>query len=106
MIIEHRGKRPDIHPSAYIAPNAVVSGDVPIGPNARILFGAVVTSEGAPVVIGKGAVIMENAVIRGAGGRTRRFPATIGDYVLVGPNAYVSGATLEYRAFVATGAIV
>ena len=106
MIVEHQGKSPKIHPSAYIAPNAVVSGDVTIGPDSRILFGAVVTSEGAPIEIGKGVIIMENSVVRASGGRTRKFPTTIGDYVLIGPNAYVSGATLEYRAFIATGAVV
>jgi carbonic anhydrase/acetyltransferase-like protein (isoleucine patch superfamily) len=106
MIIEHQGKSPKIHPSAYIAPNAVVSGDVTIGPDSRILFGAVVTSEGAPIQIGKGTIIMENSVVRASGGRRRKFPTIIGDYVLIGPNAYISGATLEYRAFVATGGVV
>ncbi|MEW6733243.1 MAG: gamma carbonic anhydrase family protein [Acidobacteriota bacterium] len=106
MIIEHRGKRPIIDPSAYIAPNAVVSGDVTIAADTRVLYGAVITSEGAPVRIGKGNVIMENAVIRAAGGRTRSFPVTIGDYALVGPSAYVSGATLEYRAFVGARTVI
>jgi uncharacterized protein len=50
MIVEHRGKRPNIHPTAYIAPNAVVSGDVTIGPDSRVLYGAVLTSEGAPTL--------------------------------------------------------
>lgn len=106
MIIEHNGKKPKIDPSAYIAPNAVISGDVTIGPNSRILYGAVVTSEGAPVKIGSGVVIMENAVVRGAGGRTRSFPCILEDHVLVGTNAYVCGATLHYRAFVGSGATV
>jgi carbonic anhydrase/acetyltransferase-like protein (isoleucine patch superfamily) len=106
MIIEHRGKRPIIDPSAYIAPNAVISGDVTIGPDSRILYGAVITSEGAPIRIGRGVVVMENAVIRASGGRTRNFPVTIGDYVVIGPTAHISGCTLEYRAFVATGAVV
>ncbi|MBL8150243.1 MAG: gamma carbonic anhydrase family protein [Blastocatellia bacterium] len=106
MIVEHRGKRPNIHPSAYVAPNAVISGDVTIDADARVLYGAVVTAEGAPVRVGKGVVIMENAVVRASGGKSKQFPTTIGDYVLIGPTAYVSGATLEYRAFIATGAIV
>ncbi len=106
MIIEHQGKRPTIDPSAYIAPNAVISGDVTIGPNSRILYGAVITAEGAPVKIGQGVVVMENAVVRGAGGSTRNFPCILEDYVLVGPNAYVCGATLEYRSFVASGSTV
>ncbi len=106
MIIEHEGKKPIIDPSAYIAPNAVISGDVIIGPDSRILYGAVITSEGAPVKIGRGVVVMENAVIRGAGGAIRKFPCILEDYVLVGPTAYISGATLEYRAFVGANATV
>ncbi len=106
MIIEHNGKQPKIDPSAYIAPNAVISGDVTIGPDSRILYGAVITAEGAPVKIGCGVVVMENAVIRGAGGRTRSFPCILEDRVLIGANAYVCGATLQHRAFVASGATV
>lgn len=106
MIIEHEGKKPVIDPSAYIAPNAVISGDVTIGPDSRILYGAVITSEGAPVKIGRGVVVMENAVIRGAGGAKQAFPCILEDYVLVGPTAYISGATLEYRAFIGANATV
>lgn len=106
MIVEHAGRRPIIHPTAYIAPNAVVSGDVEIGQGARILFGAVITAEGAPIRIGKDVIVMENAVVRASGGEKRRFPTTIGDYVFIGPNSYISGATLEYRAYIGTGAVV
>jgi len=42
MLLEHRGKRPSIHDSAYVAPTAVVCGDVSIGEASRILFGAVI----------------------------------------------------------------
>jgi len=45
---------------------------------------------------------MENAVIRGAG----KYPTIIGSYVLVGPNAHVSGATVGSRVYLATGAAV
>ena len=102
MIIEHQGKRPHIDRSAYIAPNATISGDVTIGPDTRVLFGAVITSEGGPVVIGSNCVIMENAVIRG----TKHHPATLGDHILVGPRAYLSGCTIEDSVFLATGATI
>jgi len=52
MLIEHRGIQPRIHESAYIAPTAVICGDVTIGENSRVLFGAVIVAEGGPVVIG------------------------------------------------------
>jgi carbonic anhydrase/acetyltransferase-like protein (isoleucine patch superfamily) len=100
MLIEHAGKRPRVHESAYVAPNAVVSGDVTVGEGARILFGAVVTAEGTGnVTLGRDCIVMENAVIRGRPGH----PARIGDSVLVGPHAHVNGAEIGNCAFVATG---
>jgi carbonic anhydrase/acetyltransferase-like protein (isoleucine patch superfamily) len=104
MIIEHAGKRPQVADDAYVAPNAVLSGDVTVGPGARILFGAVVTAEGASgqVTLGRDCIVMENALVRGRPGR----PARIGDSVLIGPHAHVNGAEIGDRVFVATGASV
>lgn len=99
MLIESGGKKPQIHDSAYVAPNATVSGDVTIGENTSVLFGAVLTADGGPVTIGSGCVIMENAVIRG----TPKHPAKIGNAVLVGPHAHLSGCEVEDGAFLATG---
>jgi carbonic anhydrase/acetyltransferase-like protein (isoleucine patch superfamily) len=45
MLIEHRGKVPAVDPSAYIAPTAVLCGDVRLGPESRVLFGAVLSAE-------------------------------------------------------------
>lgn len=102
MLIEHRGKRPRIHQTAYVAPTAVLCGDVAIGENSRVMFGAVVTAEGGPVAIGAQCIIMENAVLRG----TPKHPLTLGDNVLVGPRAYLSGCTVEDCVFLATGSTV
>ncbi len=102
MIIEHQGLRPNIHQSAYVAPNAVVSGQVTIGENSRVLFGAILTADGGPIEIGSECVIMENAVLRG----TRRNPLRIGDHVLVGPRASLVGCTIDDSVFLATGATV
>ena len=102
MQIQHGGKGPRIHESAYIAPSAVICGDVTIGENSRVLFGAVLVAEGGPVVIGSQCIIMENAVIRG----TPRHPTYVGDHVLEGPRAYLTGCTVEDSAFLATGATV
>jgi carbonic anhydrase/acetyltransferase-like protein (isoleucine patch superfamily) len=102
MIVEHAGARPSIDPTAWVAPNAVVSGDVTIGPGSRVLYGAVLTSEGAPLRVGSGCVVMEQAVLRAAG----RFPLHLGDQVLVGPHAYLSGCIIGDRSFIATGTMV
>jgi len=99
MLIEHLGKRPVIDPSARIAPTAVICGDVTVGPETSVGFGAVLTAESGPIVVGRACVIMENAVVRGS----ERHPTTIGDHVLVGPCAYLSGCTVHDCAFLATG---
>jgi carbonic anhydrase/acetyltransferase-like protein (isoleucine patch superfamily) len=99
MLIEHLGRRPAIDPTARIAPTAVICGDVSVGPDTSVGFGAVLTAESGPIVVGRRCVIMENAVIRG----TRRHPASIGDHVLIGPGAYLSGCTVRECVFLATG---
>jgi gamma-carbonic anhydrase len=102
MLVEHRGKRPRVAPSAYVAPNAVVCGDVAIGERSRILFGAVVTAEGGSVAVGASCIVMEHALIRGRTGH----PTRLGDHVLVGPHAHVNGAVVEEEAFLATSVAV
>ena len=46
MLIEHLGKSPRIHETAWVAPTAVLCGDVTVGENSRVLFGAILTAEG------------------------------------------------------------
>lgn len=106
MILSSGTKRPKIHSSAYVAPTAIVAGDVTIGAESAVLHGAVITSEGAPITIGAHTVIMENAVIKGSGGRALQFPCAIGDRCIVGPHAYVVGATVGNGCFIAGGAQV
>jgi carbonic anhydrase/acetyltransferase-like protein (isoleucine patch superfamily) len=98
-ILEHRGRRPEVHPTAYIAPTAVLCGDVRIGPDTRVLFGAVLTAEDGYVEVGARCVIMENTLVRGR----RDHPARVADDVLVGPHAHVNGAVVDRGSFLATG---
>src|SRR5215213_7401510 len=100
MLIEHRGRAPQVDASAYVAPTAVLCGDVRVGPDARILFGAVLTAEDGGVEIGARCVVMENALVRGRAAH----PARIADDVLIGPHAHVNGAQIDDGCFVATGA--
>ncbi len=102
LLMEHGGKKPRIHPSAYLAPNAVLCGDVVVGANSSILFGAVLTSEGGTLEVGAGCIVMENAVLRS----TQRHPLKIGDNVLIGPHAHLTGCTLADNVFIATGAAI
>lgn len=102
MILEHLGKRPRIGRDVQIAPNAVICGDVDIGDGTAVLFGAVITAEGGPIRVGRGCVIMENAVLRA----TAHHPLDIGDHVMVGPHAYASGCAVAENVFMAAGSRV
>lgn len=102
MLIEHEGRGPQVAESAYVAPNAVLCGDVVVGEECRVLFGAVLTAESGVVELGARCIVMENALLRGREGNAAR----LGDHVLVGPHAHVNGATIEDEAFLATGASV
>jgi gamma-carbonic anhydrase len=98
-LIEHRGKSPSVHASAYVAPTAVLCGDVVVGPEARILFGAVLSAEDGRIEIGERCVVMENALLRARAAH----PVLLGDDVLVGPQAHVNGAVVGEGSFLATG---
>lgn len=88
-----------IHPSASVASTAVVTGDVTLGANSRVLHHAVLNGDLGSVRIGSDVVVMEHALLRGRPDQ----PVTIGDAVLVGPHAHLNGTTVEDQVFVATG---
>jgi len=102
MIITHLGRSPRIDPTAYVAPNAVVCGDVSIGPDCRILFGAQIIAEGGSIEMGRECIVMENAVLRAGA----RHSLAIGNNCLIGPNAHVVGCRIEDEVFIATGAAI
>jgi carbonic anhydrase/acetyltransferase-like protein (isoleucine patch superfamily) len=102
MLIAHEGTSPEVDPLAYVAPNAVICGDVHIGPGCRIMFGAQLIAEGKSIRLGANCIVMENAVLRS----TSRHALSIGSHCLIGPQAHVVGCTIEDEVFVATGAAV
>jgi carbonic anhydrase/acetyltransferase-like protein (isoleucine patch superfamily) len=102
MLLTHLGKTPQIARDAYIAPNAMICGDVAIGSDCRIMFGAQVIAEGGSIELGRECIVMENAVLRAVD----RHPLSIGNNCLIGPNAHVVGCRIEDEVFVATGATI
>jgi carbonic anhydrase/acetyltransferase-like protein (isoleucine patch superfamily) len=102
VLLEHRGASPQVHATAYVAPTAVVCGDVRVGPHSRVQFGAVLSAEGGPVDLGEQCIVMENAVLRG----TPRDQLHLGNNVLIGPRGYLTGCTVEDNVFLATGTTV
>ena len=95
-------KTPTIHPSAFIAPNATVLGDVTVGANSSLFFGAVARSEFVPIVIGERTNIQDNCVLHA----DPHFPMTIGSDVTVGHGAILHSCTVGNNTLVGMGAIV
>ncbi|AGK96851.1 gamma carbonic anhydrase family protein [Clostridium pasteurianum] len=102
MLINHLGKSPIIDATAFIAPNAAICGDVKIGRNTRIMYGASIIAEGGTIEIGDDCVVLENAVLRS----TVKHSLKISNKVLIGPNAHVVGCTVDDNVFIATGASI
>jgi carbonic anhydrase/acetyltransferase-like protein (isoleucine patch superfamily) len=102
MRYETEGKAPRIHESATVAPTAVISGDVGVGPHAHISFGAVILGDDGPVTIGEQSVIRENVVIRAS----KLHPVSVGDYVLIGARSALYGCTIGDEVFLATGVTI
>jgi carbonic anhydrase/acetyltransferase-like protein (isoleucine patch superfamily) len=92
--------------SAFVARTAVLIGNVRVGPGCRILYGAVIGSEGSRVEIGATTIVNENAVIRATSAGDHDHPVVVGDHVLIGPHASLLGCRIESCAYVATGATV
>jgi carbonic anhydrase/acetyltransferase-like protein (isoleucine patch superfamily) len=94
------GKRPSVHPDAYIAPTAVLIGDVDIGPGASVWFGAVLRADEAQIKVGAGANIQDNAVIHCA----ENLPTLIEENASIGHSAQLEGCIVEAGAVVGMGA--
>jgi carbonic anhydrase/acetyltransferase-like protein (isoleucine patch superfamily) len=106
MLIRHRGAEPRIDPTAYVAPNATLVGDVRIGPRVRVMYGAVLDAEGAYVEVGEACVIGEHAVLRATAVARQPRPVILGDHILVGPHTTLLGCVVDRCAYFGTGATV
>jgi carbonic anhydrase/acetyltransferase-like protein (isoleucine patch superfamily) len=120
MIIEYRGKRPRVHPTAFVAPTAVLIGDVEVGEKSSIWFGAVLRGDNGPIRIGARTSIQDNCVLHvSEHGRTMvGDDVTVGhcavmedcdirQFALIGSNAVVlGGAVVGERSLIAAGSVV
>ncbi len=100
MEFELSGKRPTVHPDAYIAPTAVLIGDVEVGAGASVWFGAVLRGDEAAIKVGDGANIQDNVVVHCA----HDLPTLIERNASVGHSALLEGCVVEQGAVVGMGA--
>lgn len=102
MLVEYKGKKPIIGKNVFIAPTAVIIGDVTIGDNASIWFGTVLRGDMAAITIGENSNIQDNCTIHTDMG----IPCVIGNNVAVGHNAVVHGCTVEDNCLIGINAVV
>ena len=101
-ILPYKGIWPTIAEDVFIAPGAMVIGNVTIAEGASVWYNAVVRGDSAPIVIGKRTNIQDNCTLH----VDADAPLTIGEDCTVGHGAIVHGATVGDRVLVAMNAVV
>lgn len=102
MILAFNGKTPAIGANVFIAPTAMVIGDVTIGDGSSIWYGTVLRGDMAPIRIGAETNIQDLTMVHTDYGH----PAILGDRVSVGHRAVVHGCRVDDEALVGIGAVV
>lgn len=100
-ILPFGGKLPRIAPDVFIAPNAVIIGDVEIGAGSSIWFGAVLRGDVGPIRIGQRTNLQDGVVVHMDPGK----PTLIGDGVTIGHGAIIHGTVIEDGAQIGMGAV-
>jgi carbonic anhydrase/acetyltransferase-like protein (isoleucine patch superfamily) len=93
---------PTIDPAAYVHPDAVVIGDVVLGPEASVWPQAVLRADNARITVGAGTSVQDGTVVHVAPG----LPTTIGARCVIGHLVHLEGCTIEDRCLVGSGAVV
>ncbi|MGD2183169.1 gamma carbonic anhydrase family protein [Lusitaniella coriacea] len=93
---------PDLSKAAFIAPNAVVMGQVIVRPGASIWYGAVVRGDVERIEIGARTNIQDGAVLHGDPGK----PTILDDCVTIGHRAVVHSSCIERGCLIGIGAII
>jgi carbonic anhydrase/acetyltransferase-like protein (isoleucine patch superfamily) len=93
---------PEIHPDAYVHPDAVVIGNVTIGPESSVWPTAVLRGDDGRIEVGARTSIQDGSIIH----TTAWEPTIIGDEVTVGHNVHIEAAVIGNRALISSGSVV
>jgi carbonic anhydrase/acetyltransferase-like protein (isoleucine patch superfamily) len=102
LIVSIRGRSPEVHPEAWVAPNATLIGQVRLAARASVWYSATLRAEVEPIEIGAGTNIQDGVTIH----VDPEYPVRVGTGVSVGHNAVLHGCTVEDGALIGMGAIV
>ena len=103
MIKKFQNKQPQLGEDAYVSENAMVIGDVSLGDEVNIWFGAVIRGDMHYIKIGNRTNIQDNSVVHVTTGVS---PTNIGNGVTVGHGAIIHGCTIEDDCLIGMGAIL
>ncbi len=102
QIAKYLGRPPRIAPSAFIAPNTFIAGDVTLGEETSIWPGCSLRGDIAPIVIGAHSNVQDGSVVHVADD----LPAIIGEWVTVGHKAIVHACEIGDEVLIGMGAII
>ena len=98
----HLTKTPDTGRALFVAGSATVVGDVTLGANSSVFYGAVLRGDIGRIVVGEGSNIQDNAVVHLADD----LDAIIGAWCTIGHSAIVHACTIEDECLIGMGATV
>lgn len=101
-LIEINGKKPEVHAGAFVAPTAVLSGDVVLGEAASAFYGVSVRGDSDAIRIGAATNLQDNVVVHA----DRGVPCTVGAGVSVGHAAVIHGCTIGDNCLIGMSATV
>lgn len=102
VILPYEGSWPQIADSAYIAPTAVVIGNVTVGEEASVWYNATVRGDIAPITIGDRSNVQDNTVVH----VNMDSPVVIGRDVTIGHSAIIHGTTIGDYSMIGMGSII
>ena len=102
MLIEYEGITPKVHDSVFVAPGAMLIGDVTIGEESSVWFNCVLRGDLEPIRIGCRTNVQDGAVIH----MDREMPCLIGDDVTIGHGAILHSCIIGNEALIGMGAIL
>ena len=102
MLIAYDGITPDVHSTVFVAPGAMLIGDVTIGEESSIWFNSVLRGDLEPIRIGCRTNVQDGAVIH----MDKEIPCVIGDDVTIGHGAILHSCTIGNEALIGMGAIL
>ncbi len=102
MAVQAREAVINLHPTAFIAPGAIVLGDVTLGPHSSVWYHAVLRGDTAPIIVGEASNVQDGTIIHVDEG----VPATVGARVGIGHRVVLHGCTIGDECLIGMGSVL